>query len=80
MPIDSPSNPTVKSLRSLAGGPRQRRDAGLFLAEGVRVVTDALDAGQVPHLCLYDPTALSKTERGRTILSRLNGLARVRSC
>jgi TrmH family RNA methyltransferase len=76
MLIDSPSNPTVKALRALAGGSRQRREAGLFLAEGVRVVTDGLEAGSVPQMCLYDPVVLEKTERGRTLVARLQALAR----
>lgn len=76
MLIDSPANPTVKSLRSLAGNPRQRREAGLFLVEGVRVTTDALDAGHIPHEVLYNPDALSKTERGRTLCQRLAALSR----
>lgn len=76
MLIDSPANPTVKSLRALAVGSRQRREAGLFLVEGVRVVTDALDAGHVPQVVLYDPEALSKTERGRSLAGRLASLPR----
>lgn len=76
MLIDSPANPTVKSLRALAGGPRQRREAGLFLVEGVRVVTDALDAGHIPQVVLYDPDALSKTERGRSLARRMASLSR----
>jgi TrmH family RNA methyltransferase len=76
MVIDSPSNPTVKFLRSLAAGPRQRREAGLFLAEGVRVVSDALDAGYVPQVCLYDADMLARTERGRVLAARLGALSR----
>ncbi len=76
MLIDSPTNPTVKSLRALATGPRQRREAGLFLAEGVRVVWDALEAGHVPQMCLYDAEALRKTERGRALARRLEALSR----
>ncbi|HYP18483.1 MAG TPA: RNA methyltransferase [Chloroflexia bacterium] len=76
MLIDSPSNPIVKSLRSLAGGARQRRETGLFLAEGVRVVSDGLDAGQVARSCLYDAEALARTEKGRLLLRRLQAIAR----
>ena len=67
MLIDSPSNPIVKSLRLLAGSARHRREAGLFLAEGVRVVTDALDAGRVADACLYDAEALARTAKGRPL-------------
>ena len=76
MLIDSPSNPIVKLLRSLAGSARHRREAGLFLAEGVRVVTDALDAGRVASSCLYDAEALGRTEKGRMLLGRLQAIAR----
>jgi TrmH family RNA methyltransferase len=76
MIIDSPANPTVKSLRALAGGPRQRREAGLFLVEGVRVMVDALDARYTPQVVLYDPEALGKTERGRKLAQRLASLSR----
>lgn len=79
MQIDSSSNPTVKFLRGLASSAKQRREGGEFLAEGVRVVQDALDAGHVPHTCLYDPAALEKTGRGRDLLGRLSSLARAGS-
>ena len=42
------SNPTVKSLRALRDK-KHRRRAGRFLAEGLRLLTDALDAGRVPE-------------------------------
>jgi RNA methyltransferase, TrmH family len=74
--IDSPTNPTVKSLRALGMGPRQRREAGLFLVEGVRLVSDALDAGYPPQDCLYDPESLGKTERGRLLVRRLAAMSR----
>ncbi|HVF99117.1 MAG TPA: RNA methyltransferase [Chloroflexia bacterium] len=76
MIIDSPSNPIVKSLRALAAGARQRREAGLFLAAGVRVVSDGLDAGQVATSCLYDAEALGRTEKGRALAARLQAIAR----
>jgi TrmH family RNA methyltransferase len=40
------------------------------------VVGDALDAGYVPHVCLYDPDALGRTERGRTLATLLEALSR----
>lgn len=76
MLIDSPSNPTVKSLRSLAASSRQRREAGLFLVEGVRLVTDALEAGRAPQVCLYEPEALARSERGRALAAQLQALSR----
>ncbi len=69
--ITSPSNPLVKSLRALSDA-KQRRMEGKFLVEGVRVVLDALCAGYVPSLCLYDPEALGRSERGRTLLGHVD--------
>lgn len=40
------------------------------------MVTDGLDAGSVPQMCLYDPSALEKTERGRNLTARLEALSR----
>lgn len=42
------SNPTVKYLRSLRDKKHRRRE-GRFLAEGLRLLTDALDTGHVPE-------------------------------
>ena len=43
------SNPTVKLLRSLRDKKHRRRE-GLFLAEGLRLLTDARAAGRLPQL------------------------------
>ncbi|MEW4448524.1 RNA methyltransferase [Qipengyuania sp. JC766] len=43
------SNPTVKFLRSLRDK-KHRRRAGKFLAEGLRLLTDALETGRVPEM------------------------------
>jgi RNA methyltransferase, TrmH family len=43
------SNPTVKYLRSLRDKKHRRRE-GKFLAEGLRLLTDALESGHVPEL------------------------------
>lgn len=43
------SNPLVKRLRSLRDRKHRRRE-GLFLAEGLRLLTDALAAGHVPRM------------------------------
>lgn len=68
--IDSPTNPTVKALRELAGV-KQRKQAGQFVVEGVRIIQDALAAGFVPQSCLYSPDALKKTARGKEVLAAL---------
>ncbi len=43
------SNPTVKALRSLRDKKHRKREKR-FLAEGLRLLTDALDSGRVPEV------------------------------
>tara|TARA_R110002072_G_scaffold65824_8_gene162485 strand:+ start:8734 stop:9540 length:807 start_codon:yes stop_codon:yes gene_type:complete len=43
------SNPTVKALRALRDKKHRRRE-GRFLAEGLRLLTDARDSGRVPEM------------------------------
>ena len=50
--ITSPANPVFKSLRSLADK-KGRRAEGLFLAEGLRVCTEALHTGHVPKILIF---------------------------
>ena len=46
------SNATVKRLRSLREK-KARRAEGLFLAEGLRIVTEARDSGRLPELIAF---------------------------
>ena len=50
--ISSASNPAYKTLKSLTEK-KGRREHGLFLAEGLRVCTEALAAGQVPAMLIF---------------------------
>ena len=50
--INSLTNPLIKSLRSLHERKR-RRQAGLFLAEGTRIVTEALELGWMPETLIF---------------------------
>ena len=50
--ITSLSNPVIKSLRGLHER-KQRRKSALFLAEGARVVTEALDLDWQPHHFIF---------------------------
>ena len=43
------SNPTVKALRALREK-KHRKAAGRFLAEGLRLLTDARECGHVPEV------------------------------
>jgi TrmH family RNA methyltransferase len=46
------SNPTVKRLRSLRDK-KARRSEGLFLAEGLRIITEARDSGRLPEVIAF---------------------------
>ena len=48
------SNPLVKRVRSLRDK-KHRRAESLFLAEGLRILTEALDAGIAPQMLWYAP-------------------------
>ncbi len=50
--ITSFSNPTIKMLRSLAEAKFRARE-GLFIAEGMRVVLEALEAGYNPEYLIF---------------------------
>lgn len=46
------SNATVKLLRSLRDK-KARRSQGLFLAEGLRIITEARDSGRLPEIVAF---------------------------
>ena len=46
------SNPAVKRLRSLRDK-KARREEGLFLAEGLRIITEARDSGRLPEIVMF---------------------------
>jgi len=46
------SNPLVKRMRNLRDK-RHRRDEGLFLAEGLRILTEAREAGRLPSYLFF---------------------------
>ena len=50
--ITSFSNATVKRLRSLRDK-KARREEGLFLAEGLRIITEARDSGRLPEIIAF---------------------------
>src|SRR5436305_4529919 len=71
MLIASLSNPTIKRLRLLHER-RGRAQQGLFLAEGVRLVEEALEGSAQPDTVLVAPAMLGATARGRALLQRLH--------
>ena len=50
--LTSPANPTLKRIRSLREK-KYRRSEGLFLAEGLRIVAEAVEAGVVPEMLVF---------------------------
>ena len=65
-----------KQIRAL-GSRKDREAEGLFLAEGVRVVEELLDAGLPVRLAVVSP-ALDETPRGEALAERLRAAAPVR--
>ncbi|MEY3268549.1 MAG: hypothetical protein RL480_1309, partial [Pseudomonadota bacterium] len=56
--ITSPANIVFKSLKALTEK-KGRREQGLFLAEGLRVCTEALETGHVPRYLIFAADAES---------------------
>jgi len=61
------SNPTVKFVRSLREKKHRRRE-GKFLAEGLRLLTDAREGGRLPEILL-----MAQGREGHPLLDELEG-------
>jgi RNA methyltransferase, TrmH family len=68
--ITSSSNEKIKYIKSLARR-HIRQQERAFIAEGLRLVEDALNAGSYPTLVLYNEALLARTERGLALLERI---------
>jgi RNA methyltransferase, TrmH family len=66
--ITSPHNPKLKLIRALQGRAKERREAGAFLAEGIRLVEEAVNGNWRFRFALFDETL---GERGRLSVERL---------
>ena len=66
--ITSSHNPKLQLVRALLGRPKERHAANAFVAEGVRLVEEAIRADWSIRFALYDETL---SERGR---SQVEGL------
>ena len=66
--ITSPHNPRLKLVRALAGRPKERRESGAFLAEGVRLVEDAFAARWPFQFVLY---SAETSRRGKKLIEDL---------
>jgi TrmH family RNA methyltransferase len=51
--ITSRQNPKIQQVRTLLGRARERRQAGAFVVEGVRLVEEAVDAGWKAQVVFY---------------------------
>ncbi len=61
--ISSPHNPQLKHVRALAGRSKDRRAAGAYLVEGVRLVEALLDSGQKIESIYYSDDASNRAVR-----------------
>jgi TrmH family RNA methyltransferase len=66
--ITSNQNPKIKFARSLFGRAKERRDAGAFVIEGVRLVEEAIKANWPIQFILFDD---SLSERGKAKIENL---------
>lgn len=80
--ITSAANPTIKRIKSLAQK-KYRDEEGLFIVEGLRHVTDALNAGWIADMVAYDAAVKDQIQLPKTgahfietnpeMLSRMTG-------
>lgn len=54
--VTSLTNPTVKAVRALHMR-KEREETGLFLAEGLKIVIEALEAGRAPKILMHGADA-----------------------
>ena len=54
--VTSLTNATVKAVRALHLR-KEREESGLFLAEGLKIVTEAVELGHAPRILLHGPGA-----------------------
>ena len=66
--ITSTSNPKIKLIRALQSHAQQRKAQGTFVAEGVRLLEDAISAEWPMDYILFDQ---SLSERGQALLDTL---------
>ncbi len=66
--ITSTQNPKLKLVSGLLGRPKERREAGAFVAEGVRLVEEAFASNWQFRFALY---SASLAERGQELVKQL---------
>ena len=55
--VTSLSNPTVKAVRALHLR-KHRDETGQFVAEGLKIITEAVELGNAPHVLMYGDEAV----------------------
>lgn len=66
--ITSSQNPKIKLVRSLLGRAKERREAGAFVVEGVRLIEEAESRGWGFRFVFYDS---SLSERGSLLVEQI---------
>ncbi len=66
--ITSNHNPKIKLVRALLSRARDRREAGAFVVEGVRLVEEAVNSKWPMRFVLFDE---SLSERGKSKVENL---------
>lgn len=69
--ITSNQNSKIKLVRSLLSRAKERREAGLFVIEGVRLFEEAVDSNWEFHFVLFDETL---NERGKKKVESLKNI------
>lgn len=70
--ITSNQNSKIKLVRSLMGRAKERREAGMFVVEGVRLVEEAVKGDWRLETVLFDETL---SERGKSLVSSLKSIS-----
>lgn len=70
--ITSLHNPKIKEIRYLNAAAKHREKSGLYAAEGIRLLEEALQAGQRPELVIYTEDL---DQRGAALLENFQSLS-----
>ncbi|MFN2280927.1 MAG: TrmH family RNA methyltransferase [Anaerolineales bacterium] len=70
--ITSLHNPRIKEIRLLNSASKHRLKSGLYAAEGIRLLEEALQAGQRPELVIYTEDL---DQRGSTLVEHFQSLS-----
>ena len=70
--VTSLTNPTVKAVRALHLR-KAREESGLFLAEGLKIITEAVELGHAPKTLLYGPDSSHPLLKKATVATQAAG-------